>query len=219
VKYLRNEKGNTMIFMLGMMSIMVLMFLLIGNLASVFASKEKASNIAQQASLVASSILREEIEDAIDEYERFVQSQEILVYPSLRDMINNRMNSMNSVLSEKEKRRQVTNDVLKAQIPVNPVLLEYIESAVIKAGSIIPSQVASNIRSNSGKVEGTEISISSDHRLQVTTHVRYQALKYDNYLSEKDRKVMQTGEGPEFDFLSVLWNKNLLFYKFPEQTD
>lgn len=243
MKYLRNERGNVIIFSLGIMAILLFMFLLIGSFASVFVAKEKSSNIAQQASLVASSILKEEVEEGIDRYELFVGSQEfvseagvgmdlcdfqdstviqisenIKIYCSLESLVDKRYVTSSSYnhLSAKEKKRQVTNDVLKEQIPINEVLQGYIEDSASQASGRIPGAVEANILENKGIVEGTEIAVSDTNRITISTNTRYEALKYDEMFSENERKVEQQGAGPTFQFLGVLSSKGSLFYTFPK---
>lgn len=218
MNYIRNEQGNMTIFIIGIMSIMLLMFLLVGSFASVFTSKEKASNIAEQASLVASSILKDEIENAINDYEIIV-SNPLVLYPSIREIIERRVSQSHSTLTKKELRRQVTNDVLREQLPTNGLLSRYIENAVSIAKRKIPAAVENNIHKNEGIVPGTVISISETNRIKVTTHVRYKAMKYDEYFTEEDRKVVQSGEGPPFDFLKIMGNRGTIYHEFGESSD
>ncbi|WP_054752472.1 pilus assembly protein TadG-related protein [Piscibacillus salipiscarius] len=55
-KILNNERGNIAIFVLGLLIINMVLFVFVLNLGSVFATKEKSASIAQQASMVATSV-------------------------------------------------------------------------------------------------------------------------------------------------------------------
>ena len=67
---LKSEEGNAALFLLGLLSIMMVLFVFVVNLTQVLAVKERANTTAQQASLAATSVFYEEIWHSIDEYER-----------------------------------------------------------------------------------------------------------------------------------------------------
>ena len=54
---------------LGIMSVMIIMFLVLTNFVKVFVLKEQASSNAQQASIAATSVLYKEVDEAVEEYE------------------------------------------------------------------------------------------------------------------------------------------------------
>lgn len=68
--YLQEERGNAALFMIGLLSIMMVLFVFVFNLSKIFAVKEEANTTAQQASLAATSVLYDQLDEAIEEYEK-----------------------------------------------------------------------------------------------------------------------------------------------------
>lgn len=73
-KLLRNERGNISLFILGLLSVMMIMFVILLNLSKVFVVKEHASSNAEQASLSATSVVYEKVEQAIEDYDNQMAS-------------------------------------------------------------------------------------------------------------------------------------------------
>lgn len=69
-KQLENEQGNVALFVLGLISIMIILFLLILNLAGALVVKEQAMSTSQQAALAATATLYEELPGFILSYEK-----------------------------------------------------------------------------------------------------------------------------------------------------
>lgn len=57
----RNERGNMILFILGMISIMMVLFILVINLSSALATRQQADTVVSQASLAATSAFYEEV--------------------------------------------------------------------------------------------------------------------------------------------------------------
>ncbi|WP_035725035.1 Tad domain-containing protein [Gracilibacillus boraciitolerans] len=77
---LRNQKGNIALYVLGMLSVIMILFLLVVNLAGVLITKEKSQNTAQQAAMTASSVYYEEVQKAIYEYEDDALVESTLIF-------------------------------------------------------------------------------------------------------------------------------------------
>ena len=77
---IHNEDGNVALFVLGLISIMIILFLLILNLAGALVVKEQAMSTSQQAALAATAALYEELPGFILTYEKdlkdFIEEEE-----------------------------------------------------------------------------------------------------------------------------------------------
>lgn len=68
--FLKNEKGNSAILVLGLLSVMVVLFVLVISFAGALVVKEQAMSTSQQAALAATATLYEELPSFIDLYEK-----------------------------------------------------------------------------------------------------------------------------------------------------
>ena len=208
-----NEKGNTTIFIIGSFSMFLLFLLIIGSFSQVFILKEKASNNAEQASIVATGIVMDYLQIAIDAYDSTLLPEE---YPFLSinlkvNAAKGQISATNRNLSSIEVRNRAINQVLKGNLPGNFILEGFVSSNLSAAESKISSNVRANIENNDGEVKGTRITFTGE-RIQVETSTRYKAFKYDDLLPEEKRYVRQTGKGPKLDFahgLSGGWGVNI----------
>lgn len=190
------------------------MFLIVISFANVFIKKEQASNNAEQASIVASGIILDSLEEAIDDYDSWLIPLlaldpiplEAIGLDPLGEKVEHKKNSLPSRFTESERKHKAINSVLKDELPGNERLKTFVYSNLNNAEGEIYSQVQSNILSNNGELSETEINFI-DNRVEVETATRFEALKYDEYFSENQRYVKQKGKGPTFEFAdSLSWS-------------
>jgi hypothetical protein len=200
--------------MISFFGIFALMFMMIANFANVLIEKQHASNNAEQASLVASGIVLDALETAIVEYdnevERLLAENPELDLEKVGPKVSNEMNTLPEKYKGNERNHISINNVLKREIPGNGLLQEKVSVELNSAENQISYEVSSNIRGNNGKVEETTIFLNDKNRIEVETSTRYKAVKFDEYFSENQRYIKQTGQGPSFDFAeSMSWSLNL----------
>ena len=70
-KIRKQENGSIAIFVAGLISIMMILFILVLNLGSVYAVKEKSATTAQQASLAATSAFYERVQEIVFSFDPF----------------------------------------------------------------------------------------------------------------------------------------------------
>lgn len=213
-KVIANEKGNTMIFMLGSMTMLVLMFVIIGSFANVFIIKEKASNNAEQASLAASGEILAGLETAIDLYDQFqydyyvsIDRLDLYHLDSILKKLSEekaKVSSSGRELSQIEINHNAINNVIKANLPgIHNALQSYVSSELASSTSRVQKAVRDNINYNNGELSGTKILFFNDNkRVEVKTATKYKAVKYDNLFPDDKRHIKQKGEGLKFEFLS-----------------
>ncbi|SDG63791.1 hypothetical protein SAMN04487975_10142 [Planococcus glaciei] len=78
--YIENERGNVALLVLGLISVMIILFMLVLNLAGALIVKEQAMSTSQQAALAATASLYEELPGFILSYEKelkeFIEEEE-----------------------------------------------------------------------------------------------------------------------------------------------
>lgn len=210
-KVIVNEKGNTMIFMLGSLSMLVLMFIIIGSFANVFLKKEKASNNAEQASLAASGEVLEGLKNAINLYDTYQldfyirndRYGEYLQNSILKKLGVEKAKLSGSGLSEIEISHKAVNNVIKSELPgIEDALKGFVGSELNSATGRVQQVVINNIESNNGELSDIKIKLfNKNNRVEVTTATKYKAIKYDELFPDDKRLIKQKGEGLKFDFL------------------
>lgn len=218
---LKNEDGNTTLFILSLFSVFTLMFLLIISFANVFIEKEHASNNAEQASIVASGIILDRLEDAISEYDSWLilelanvpVSPDIVGLRPLDEKVEDAKNRLPGTYTDSEKKHKAINQVIKEELNSgNRFLQPFVNEQLRYIEADISGQVANNIRQNNGEVDQTKVFLNHENRIEVETATRYKAFKFDEYFSENQRLVKQKGRGPTFEFAEALgWGLNISF--------
>lgn len=212
-RYFRNERGNTTIFIMGALGIMALMFTIIGSFANVFITKEKASNNAEQASMVASGEILKGLEQAIVDYDAYqldyyTRTERLDLYYAnsiLRKLSTAKMSFSGQDYSQIEIDHLASNAVIKEELPISlhGMLETYVKSEYSSALGRVRTAVERNIKDNKGELTGTVVTVFNDNkRVEVRTSTLYKALKYDHLYPDDKRKVEQKGEGLKFDFFN-----------------
>lgn len=197
---------------MGALGIMALMFTIIGSFANVFITKEKASNNAEQASLVASGEILKGLEQAIVHYDNYqmdyyTRIERLDLYYSnsiLRKLSNAKMSFSGQDYSQIEIDHLASNAVIKEELPrqLDGMLETYVTSELNSSLGRIRYAVETNIKDNKGELSGTVVTVFNDKkRVEVRTSTLFKALKYDHFYPDDKRKVEQKGEGLKFDFL------------------
>jgi hypothetical protein len=210
-KRLSNEKGNIALLTLGLMSVMIIMFLFLTNFVKVFSIKEQASTNAQQASLAATSVVYEEVDEAIDEYEMtlIANGKKIFEGESLSERIDKRQDQYTDV-SQNEAHIKATDEVISEELSgiglnqkiLNDILLDHLTSS--QTIEEIKYEVADVISSNRGTVANSDIYYMDDSQITVKTSSKYKAVKFDSFIPDDKRDINQTGTGPEISFVKYL---------------
>ncbi|PWW17618.1 hypothetical protein DFO73_12420 [Cytobacillus oceanisediminis] len=216
---LKNENGNTTLFIIGLFSVFTLMFLLIISFANVFVEKEHASSNAEQASIVASGIVLDSLEDAISEYDSWLilelgkvpDSPELIDLRPLGEKVEEEKNQLPGTLTDSEKKHKAINKVIKDELNNgNRFLRPIVNRELSYAEAAIRSQVMDNISQNNGEISQTKVYLNNENRIEVETATKYKAFKFDEYFSDSQRLVKQKGQGPSFEFAEALsWNLNI----------
>ena len=219
MELLKNEKGNTTLFMISLFGIFLLMFLLILSFANIFIEKEHASNNAEQASIVASGILLDKLEAAIVEYDSWLvlQLAKVPIPTTIEDLkplgeqVEEEKGRLPFTLTDTEKKHQAINQVIKEELNSGNIFLPaFLNSELGHAEAEIRHAVSGNIAENNGEVTETTIVLNENNRIEVETATKYKAFKYDEYFSDSQRLIKQTGQGPTFDFADAMgWSLDI----------
>lgn len=210
--YLQTEKGNISLFTIGLLSIMIILFIVVLNLSKILAVKEEANKTSQQASLVATSILYEEIWDSVNKYEDTIIGK-VDKYP---ETISEKVDKRTLLLQGQSKYREYTSNEIRLEA-IDQVFTEELKNGIgkddfkdiLKADieyQIFPdmrSAVQDSIRNNDGSLSGAKIGFD-DGRIYVKASNNFIATSYDGFLKDFSKKLFQRSTGPKIDFISEL---------------
>ncbi|HYK72887.1 MAG TPA: Tad domain-containing protein [Pseudoneobacillus sp.] len=209
-----NQKGNTMLFTLGMLSIMMVMFIFVVNLTKVLAVKEQSNTTAQQASLAVTSILYESL------WEKFKDYKEIPVLPetpglpvnkSIEEKVEERemdlrTNSSYAHFSEKELHIEAIDQILveELQKPTGKKLKEQMELEM--SYQILPEMkdvARETILDNNGNLEESQLFIKNN-RIEIKASQTVKATTFGEFFKGLEDRLFQQSAGPKISFLSEL---------------
>lgn len=217
IDLVRQERGNAALLMIGLLSIMMVLFIFVFNLTKIFAVKEEASTTAQQASLAATSVLYSQVDEVINEYEKTlegtidkipesiemkIQKKEIELRSSSSydDYSDNeiKLEAMDIVLTE-ELQRGVGKDKL------HDMLNEELYQSTLKD---MQAQAQTTIVQNNGNLTGAKLVID-DGQVFVRASNTVKGTSYKGFFTDLKEDLFQTAGGPKIDFLTELRNFNV----------
>lgn len=213
-KKFQNEDGNIILFVLGMLSIIMILLIFVVNLGGALATKEQSGTTAQQASMAASSVLYEEVRRVIYEYEDDTLEGAVQAFfEDIEEMVDDRASDLSGSgnyidWTVNEIELEAFDQVLSEELNKNKVrskLIELLEDEDIESEVINTTKNA--IVANDGVLEGAELTIKDD-RFYVRAANEIESVSFDGYMEGIKENVYQESAGPKIDFLDIVWDGN-----------
>ncbi|GEL76473.1 Tad domain-containing protein [Tenuibacillus multivorans] len=220
---LANEKGNIALFVLGMLSIIMILFIFVLNLGGALATKEKSATTAQQASLTASSVFYEEMRAALNRYEfpepesddeepeDSEDEEDDMSYEEyFNEKLNDKISDLSSLVaysdwSANEIELEAFDQVLSSEASTRADLLFLLRSQSFR-GEVITA-VKDAIHENGGVLEEAEL-IVKNNRFYVRAANEFESTSLNGVVDEIKENVYQETAGPKIDFLNLVWGEN-----------
>ncbi|WP_174614153.1 Tad domain-containing protein [Virgibacillus ihumii] len=211
-KSIRNEDGNIALFVLGMLSIIMILLVFVLNLGAALATKEDSATTVQQASLSGSSVLYEEVRKVIYDYEHDTLEGALQAFfKNIEEDVDDRATvlansggysdwSRNEI--EVEAFDQVLTEELNKEV-VRQKLHELLRNKNIEQKVI--NEVKETITDNGGKLEGAVLYIRNN-QFYVRAANEMEGISFDEYMEGIKENVYQESAGPKIDFLDEVWN-------------
>ncbi|MFD2368588.1 pilus assembly protein TadG-related protein [Brevibacillus sp. GCM10020057] len=207
VALLRDERGNLTIFVLTIFFFMVLVvFTVLFNISAIFACKEAAANSAEQASLAATGILYDEVENAIHAYDLSIERliDPVFIWPLVEEAMSS-LQAAHPDWAASEVRFAAIDQVLLAALPVTPQLEVYIWAGLDRASQKVPGVVSGILASNKSTLQGSSIKMfDGEDRIEVKTSVRYESQRFGlAFMPEHAEPIYQTGKSRPIGFVKA----------------
>src|SRR5699024_1700289 len=213
-KRFQNEDGNIALFVLGMLSIIMILLIFVVNLGGALATKEQSGTTAQQASMAASSVLYEEVRRVVYEYEdETLEGALQAFFEDIEEMVDDRASQLSGSGNyadwtaneiDLEAFDQVLTEELNKDV-VRSKLNELLEDEDIETEVIDTTKNA--IVANGGVLEGAQLAIQDD-RFYVRAANEFESVSFDGFMEGIQENVYQESAGPKIDFLDVVWDGN-----------
>jgi hypothetical protein len=211
---LQQEHGNAALFMIGLLSIMMVLFVFVFNLTQIFAVKEEANTTAQQASLAATSVLYDQLDEAIEKYEKSIigtvdSSPETIGQKIEKKEIQLRSDAGYNEYSENEIKLEAMDIVLTEELrhglgkdKLDDIMGEEIYQRTL---SDMVSQAKSTILENGGNLTDATLTIKNG---QVFVHASntMEGTAFKGFFQDIKEDLFQTSAGPKVDFIEELSN-------------
>jgi len=213
VKHIKNEKGNSLVYLLWIFTATIVLFLIVTNIARVYIVKQQASSAAELAALAATGEILSATKDAIEEFDEKMEelTPEGTIYKPLWKDIEKKVDSYKSSGdSEQVALVKAYNELLPDRFGEEPIDLRQIILKSMNELSFqtkVQSTVENIVKKNEGNEEHVEVKIStSKFRVEVKTDATYKTLTDGDLLASFSKDIPQEGIGPKLLYLKEVLN-------------
>lgn len=205
VSYFQNERGNIGAFVLTIFTFMLLvLFTALFNFSTVFVDKDRAEQIAMQASQAGLKDIYEEMENAIRTYDTSPARYEDPVFIT-PDLVAEELSvrAAHPDWATSEVHYTAIDNVLSNWLPGNPELQAYVQAGMATAKIRVRQAIITVLRENNATMGASSYVIfNSDKRIEVQAAVTFQSetLGFE-FLPDHREVISQTAESRKIDFL------------------
>jgi hypothetical protein len=212
IDIVRQERGNAAILMIGLLSIMMVLFIFVFNLSKIFAVKEEANTTAQQASLAATSVLYSQVDEVINDYEKTLEGTVDKVPESIgmkiqKKEIELKSSSSYDDYSDNEIELEAMDIVLTEELhsgvgkdKLHDMLNEELYQITLED---MQSQAQTTIIQNNGNLSGATL-VVDDGQVFVRASNTVEGTSFKGFFTDLKENLFQTAGGPKVDFLTEL---------------
>jgi hypothetical protein len=211
-KYICNEKGNSIFFILWLFGITAVVFLITANIAKVFVVTAQANNSVEQAAFAGTAVLIDETKDVIADFDSSPLStaQKVLDEgKTIAEQVEKRQDEkMSAGYSSSEAYIEALNDVLPDELDEHPLLKQAFDGqfSSYSIDSRIRSAARAIIDENGANPEDTEIILSTEKwRIEVKSTATFESISDHKLVQVFQRKVPQKGYGPQLAYLEKVY--------------
>lgn len=217
MKYVSNERGNGLVYILWIMVTSIVICVIVLNIAKVYAVKQQAATATQQAAIAGSfeyvnatkqviaafdELIAMEVE--VEEEEAEDEETEETDIMSLSELIDEKA-------SENKRKGQLEEiayiNALNEILPTMEIRFpdEYQSTMslyLIPAKKDVEEMAQKVITENDGNLEHFKVNlVLPDYRIEVKASVTYESITDEEFMKNLEEEVLQKGTGPSLSFL------------------
>ncbi|UFJ39239.1 hypothetical protein LOK74_14290 [Brevibacillus humidisoli] len=213
---LREERGNITIFSMTIFYFMIFtLFVALFNFSTVFVDKQQAANTAQQATFAATKAVYEEIEDAIDRYDRSIARLEdpVFIWPLVQKE-KAQLRSRHTGWADSEIHYAAIDNVLSSMLPGNLELQAYVSAGLLASRAKVKQAVHTILAENGASQSDYTIKMfTSDDRIEVKAAVEYESVTFGlEFMPSYEEQVYQTAQSRQVGFLDAVGFSTAAFF-------
>ncbi|MEO4054212.1 hypothetical protein [Solibacillus sp. CAU 1738] len=228
MKYLKNENGSAIFYLLWIMTTIVIISVIVLNIARVYVVKQQAATGAQLGAIAATNEILATTKAAIQEYDtemariiaernaELEEGEEPEVYDPLWDSIWERTNQLTAPGNSRQMAYiQALNGILPSMLndcsaDDAPCLKEILYTKVF-IDPAFRNQTYDVVKriviENGGNEERLEIKISKDkYRVEIKTDATYESITDGSLLTSFSKDIKQQGYGLPLLYLKYVFN-------------
>jgi flagellar biogenesis protein FliO len=213
-KYINNEKGNSIFFILWLFGIVAIVFLIVANVSKVYIVQAQADNSVEQAAFAGTSVYITETTKVIEEFDRD------LVLSAAQKVLDG-MKTIEEQVGEKQTEFEdsgqssdiaylnALNEVLTKELEEHPQLKKTFSDhfSQISIENKVKEAAQSMIGANGANPEDTEVKLSEDDwRVEVKSTATFESVNDNKFVEYFERKIPQKGYGPKLKYLENIYN-------------
>ena len=210
MKWLKDERGSSLVYLLWIITATIVLFLIVTNIARIYIVKQQASAAAELAALAATGEILVATEDAIKEFDVIMENLNEGGYEPLWTDIEERVDSLTaSGYSHNEALIESYNELLPGRFGGEPDLKEIILLTIdnLTFMNRVQSTAEQIVKENEGNEESVVIKISTEKfRVEVKSDATYETLTDSDLLASFKEDIPQEGYGPPLDYLREVLN-------------
>ncbi|WP_217589265.1 hypothetical protein [Lentibacillus saliphilus] len=220
-KRLVKEDGNTMLFVMGALGLLMILFVFVFNMGAAFVTKEQSASTARQASLAATSAFYDELRHALSGEEiKYGESDE---NDSVDEEDSGEGESSEETWNFDEELQKARESTPIGSLSPNEWEIEILERVITAAlhtpllGEIVEEHLKSNIShqnvveaartavvANGGELDGAVLKID-ENRFKVNAANEFQSTSYDGFFEGIKQKLYRGSAGPRVNLIEDLW--------------
>ncbi|MFI8688556.1 hypothetical protein [Rossellomorea sp. NPDC077527] len=211
-KYIDNEKGNSIFFILWLFGIVAVVFLIVANIAKIYVVQAQANSSVEQAAFAGTSVLIDETTKTIEEFDGSVISAAQKALDGGKS-INEQVEEKQQELKDSGKASdlayiQALNDVLPGELEEHPLLKEAFREHFSDStlNSRIQNAAQSILIDNDANPEDMDIILSTeDWRIEVKSTATFESISDNKLIKVFQEKIPQKGYGPKLKYLEKVY--------------
>lgn len=213
MRQLNNEDGNSLVYILWLLSMCGVIILIVLNITGVYITKQNASTATEQAALAGTAVMMNATDEAIKDFDKdLIKSLEQKTDDSLKSIATlveeKTREYKNTGKSEQTARIQAYNAIIPERLVKYPEMLEVFEDKFSsrQLANELNSEINYILNENGTKVDTSELVLSNtDWRIEVKASASFSSITDGKHINEFTKDIAQKGVGPKLAYLEYIY--------------